>query len=365
MSESFPSPLADLHSARGVVMAGYHGALVPTRFSAPAAEHHAVRQAAGVFDFAFRKKFTLKGDDRVHFLHRMVSNDIKKLSPGQGTYATLLNAQGHIVVDFRVYCTEDRLLIDTDADLRDKAMQALGRYIIADRVQLEAVDLGALAIQGPQSRTLLQHALKSDLPLAQEYDHLATNFAGNGVRVVRATSTGEDGYEIWTEAGALPAIWESLSSSASPDHLPPCGFEALESLRIEAGIPRYGPDMGEDTLPLEAALLNALSFNKGCYVGQEIVERARSRGHVNWKLSGLIIHAAGAPAPGEKLRSSEKEIGEITSACVSPTLGKVIAMAYLRREVAEPGTRLTLASGAECEVTSLPFYQRPAPSTSA
>jgi aminomethyltransferase len=96
-------------------------------------------------------------------------------------------------------------------------------------------------------------------------------------------------------------------------------------------------------------------------VGQEIVERARSRGHVNWKLSGLIVHASSAPAPGEKLRATEKEIGEITSACVSPTLGKTIAMAYLRREVTEPGTKLTLASGAEAEVTPLPFYQRPSP----
>jgi glycine cleavage system T protein len=365
MPEPTRSPLAGLHAAHGVAMADYHGALLPPRFSDAVAEHHAVRQSAGFFDFSFRSLFALNGDDRIRFLHRMVSNDIKKLSPGKGTYATLLNAQGHIVVDFRVYCTEDRLLIDTDADLRDKAMQALGRYIIGDRVQLEPVDSGVLAIQGPQSQTFLQRALKAAMPLAQEYDHATVILSGKTVRVVRATSTGEEGYEIWAEAAALPVIWESLCGASSPDHLPSCGFEALESLRIEAGIPRYGPDMGEDTLPLEAGLLNALSFNKGCYVGQEIVERARSRGHVNWKLSGLIIRAAEAPAPGEKLRSDEKEIGEVTSSCVSPTLGKTIAMAYLRREVTEPGTKLTLTSGAEAEVASLPFYQRPTSSASA
>ncbi len=364
MAEPTRSPLANSHISRGAALADYHGAIVPLRFSDAVTEHQVVRQAAGVFDFSFRAKFALKGDDRIRFLHRIVSNDIKKLSPGQGTYATLLNAQGHILVDFRVYCADDRLLIDTDADLRDKAMQALGRYIIGDRVQIEPVELIALAVQGPRSRAFLEHTLKTDLLLIQEYDHFATDYFGKPVRVVRTTSTGEEGYEVWAEATDVAGIWESTCGPSSTDRLPPCGTEALESLRIEAGIPRYGPDMGEDTLPLEAGLLNALSFNKGCYIGQEIVERARSRGHVNWKLAGLFVDAT-APAPGEKLLLGGKEIGEITSVCVSPTLSRTIALAYLRREVSEPGTKLTLASGAAVEVASLPFYQRPAPTASA
>jgi folate-binding protein YgfZ len=129
-------------------------------------------------------------------------------------------------------------------------------------------------------------------------------------------------------------------------------------LRIEAGIPRYGSELSEDTLLLEAGLLNAVSFTKGCYVGQEIVERTRTRGHVNWKLVGLIVRAPEAPAPGEKLTSAGQEIGEVTSACVSPTLGQTIALAYVRREIAEPGTQLALASGPAAEVTTLPFYRR-------
>jgi folate-binding protein YgfZ len=138
----------------------------------------------------------------------------------------------------------------------------------------------------------------------------------------------------------------------------PCGTRALETLRIEAGIPRYGQELGEDTIPNEAGLWNALSFNKGCYVGQEIVERARSRGHVNWKLVGLVVESETPPAAGEKLARDGREIGEITSSCVSPTLGKTIALAYLRREVAEPGTKLDFPSGTVAEVVPLPFYQR-------
>jgi glycine cleavage system T protein len=365
MTEPARSPLADYYSSRGTPLAEYHGALVARHFSDAVKEHHEVRQSAGIFDFSFRAKFALKGDDRAKFLHRVASNDIKKLAPGQGTYATLLNAQGHILFDFRCYCFEDRLLIDTDADLRDKAMQALRRYIIGDRVQLEPVEIFTVSVQGPQSRALVEKSLHIELPLSQEYDHAAATFSERSARVVRATSTGEEGYEIWAEPAAATQVWELMCAPSPADPLVPCGTTALESLRIEAGIPRYGPDMGEDTLPLEAGLLNALSFNKGCYIGQEIVERARSRGHVNWKLGGILIDDAAAPASGTKLLHEEKEIGEITSACVSPTLSKTIALAYLRREVSEPGTKIALASGPTAEVTSLPFYTHPGASANA
>jgi glycine cleavage system T protein len=358
VAKAIQSPLETSHRAAGLVLADYHGAELPLRYSDPVKEHQAVRLGAGVFDFSFRAQFALTGDDRAKFLHRIVSNDIKKLVPGQGTYATLLNAQGHILADFRVYCVADRLLIDTDVDLREKTMQSLQRYIIGDRVQLVPVDQFALAIQGPKSRAFLQGVLPSGSPLSEEFDHVTTDYSGSAVRVIRATSTGEEGYEIWAESIDISKIWQSINGSSFADRVISCGTEALESLRIEAGIPRYGPDMGEDTLPLEAGLLNALSFNKGCYIGQEIVERARSRGHVNWKLSGLYLEGTQPPAPGEKLLSAGKETGEVTSACASPTLGKVIALAYLRREVSEPGTQLTLTSGAAATVAALPFYQR-------
>jgi aminomethyltransferase len=187
---------------------------------------------------------------------------------------------------------------------------------------------------------------------------LTTNYAGFPIRIVRASSTGEEGYEIWVGAKGLPGVWGAACGQAPTYDMLPCGVEALESLRIEAGIPRYGPDLAEDTLLLEADLLNAVSFTKGCYIGQEIVERSRTRGHINWKLVGLIVNASEAPGPGEKLSSNEKEVGEVTSACVSPTLGKTIALAYVRREVAEPGTKLVLAPGFAAEVTALPFCKR-------
>jgi len=353
----FKSPLADYHVTQGATLAEYHGAIVPARFTDPPAEHRAVRAASGVFDFSFRARLRMKGRDHARLLQRLVSNDVKQLTPGQGTYATLLNAQGHILVDLRLYCAEDSFLVDTDADLREKAVGILRRYIIADQVEIEPLDLFTLAFQGPSARGLLEKTLHIDLPAMQEFNHFASNYAGFPIRVVRASSTGEEGYEVWVGAPGMEAIWGAACGQAPTYGTLPCGCEALESLRIEAGIPRYGRELGEDVIPLEAGLWNALSFNKGCYIGQEIVERARSRGHVNWKLMGLIVHAPEAPPPGEKLAAEGKDIGEVTSSCVSPTLGKTLALAYLRREVSEPGVQLTFASGVTAEVAALPFYR--------
>jgi glycine cleavage system T protein len=354
------SPLADYHISHGATLGEYHGAAVPARFTNPVEEHQAVRTASGLFDFSFRAKFTLTGRDNAKFLHRIVSNDVKSLTPGQGVYATLLNPQGQILADLRIYAAHDRLLVDTDADLRAKAMAVLRRYIIGDQVQIEPVDTCALAFEGPQAAGLLEKTLHVDLPPLKEYEHFATNFGGFPVRVVRVNNTGEEGYELWVGPKGMMGVWGAACGQAPSYGMLPCGFEALESLRIEAGIPRYGSELGEDTLPLEANLTNALSFNKGCYIGQEIVERARSRGHVNWKLCGVIIESAHVPVPGEKLIIDGKEVGEITSACASPTLQKTIALAYIRKEHLGPGTRFQTSSGAPAEITSLPFYQRQA-----
>ena len=351
------SPLNNYHVSQGATLAEYHGATVPSRFTDPVAENRAVRAASGLFDFSFRGKFRMKGRDHAKLLQRLVSNDVKKLTPGQGTYATLLNAQGHIVVDLRLYCAEDSFFVDVEADLRDKAIQSFRKFIIADQVELEPLELYALAFQGPRSKGLLEKTLHIDLPAMNEYDHFAANYAGFPIRVVRATSTGEEGYEVWVSAAGMEAVWGAACGQAPTYEMLACGVEAMESLRIEAGIPRYGSELGEDVIPLEAGLLNALSFNKGCYIGQEIVERARSRGHVNWKLMGLIASAGERLPPGEKAVVEGREVAEVTSSCTSPTLGKTIALAYVRREFSEPGAKLTLLSGVAAEVAALPFIK--------
>ncbi len=332
----------------------YHGAEVPARFGDPWEEYRAVRNGAGLFDFSFRARFLVRGEHRVPFLHRIVSNDIKNLGVGRGTYATLLNPQGHILVDMRIYNAGDCLIVDTDADLADKAMRGLQKYIVGDRVHLESVNDYALAIQGARARQITQGVLNGDVSsLTNEGDHRAIEREGAVIRLARRSSTGEPGYELWATPDAVETLWKTFEAAGAV----PCGVEALEWLRIEAGLPRYGADLGEDTLPLEANLLEALSFNKGCYIGQEIVERARSRGHVNWRLMGLVAEDGGPFLPGEKIEREGKTIAEVTSCCLSPALGKPIALAYVRREVAESGTKLIRGGGGVAEVVSLPFYR--------
>ena len=191
--------------------------------------------------------------------------------------------------------------------------------------------------------------------------HVQLRYYGSDLRLAGSSSTGEEGYEVWGEAASLLSLWHALSREAPRFAALPCGAEALESLRIEAGIPRYGPDMSEDTIPLEAGLWSAISFTKGCYIGQEVIERLRSRGHVNWTLAGALIDSPSAPRSGEKLLglgAEGKEVGAVTSSCVSPTLSRTIALAFVRREFSHPGTRLALASGHGVEIVELPFYRR-------
>ena len=357
MTQAVRSPLADYHTSQGATLGEYHGVLVPSRFTDPKAEHLAVRNASGILDFSFHAKFVVTGEDRVRFLNGMVTNDVKSLQPGQGTYALLLNVQGHILADLKIYAEVDQFWVDLDWDLRTKVLEALNQYIIADQVELEPMDMAALSFQGPYSRPLLEKTLHLDLPKMKEYEHFSTNYAGFPVRVVRNSTSGEEGYEVWVSSKDMLGLWGAACGQAPTYETLPVGWEALETLRIEAGIPSYGADLEEDTLPLEADLLNALSFTKGCYVGQEIVERARSRGRVNWKLVGMLVDSPVPPEAGDKLLREGIQMGEVTSSCVSPSLGSTVALGFLRREVSDPGMVLDLKSAkASARVVPLPFY---------
>lgn len=329
-------------------------------YSTPDAEHRAVREAAGLFGLPFRSMFTAKGADRARFLHNMVTNDVKGLAPGHGAYAMMLDVRGHILADLNILCDAEQFVLETSRDLVEKVLSTLGRYNIGGRVPIDETKLDAVSVQGPSAETILRDVLRIDLPGPEELRHLCATYGGESVRIIRLGITGETGFEIWAQAEASQSLRKDLLGAGCGSGLVPCGAAALEMLRIEAGIPAYGSELAEDTLPLEANLSNALSFTKGCYIGQEIVERMRSRGHANWKLVGLFVNASQPPGVGEQLLREGKSVGEITSACVSPSLGRTIAMAYVRREAADIGNELTLPSGATVEITALPFYRRPA-----
>jgi len=352
-------PLAGLYKVQSAVLINDRGIEVPERFTDPLQEYQAVREKVGLIDLSFRVQVRMTGEDRVTFLQGMVSNDIKALQPGDGCAAALLTEQGRIVADLRVYALDTCLLLDVDARIREKMVEALSRFIIADDVEME--DLSdqqtTFALQGPLASEVLTGAGAS-ISLATEFQHCEAALSGVSVRIVRASSTGEGGYEIYVPTIHAELVWQTLREAGGPFGLLPVGLTALNTLRVEAGIPWYGLDMDEGRIVLEVGLEQAISFHKGCYLGQEVVERATARGHVNRKLSGLVLQGYMPPASGDKLFHDSQEVGWVTSAVVSPRLGRPIALGYVRREHRAPGTQLRIdrqGTPVIAEVAPLPF----------
>jgi folate-binding protein YgfZ len=280
--------------------------------------YEALRHRAAWLDLSARGKIKLTGEDRARLLHAMTTNHIQQLTPGQGCYAFFLNDKGRILADANILCCPDYFLLDVEPEARQSLYQHLDRFIIADDVTLEdATDSTAtIAIEGPQAAEILERA-GAPLP---EADY-ATVSGGDSV-VARLNSTGNPGFFIFAPASEKAALISRLEAAGAE----PADAEAARIVRLEHGKPRFGEDISERFLAQEANQPQALHFSKGCYLGQEIVERVRSRGQIHRVLKSLTLEAQEPPAPGTKLEDGS----EITSAAYSPALGKVVALAYVR-----------------------------------
>jgi folate-binding protein YgfZ len=269
--------------------------------------YDALRQGAAWLDLDSRGRIAARGRDRARLLHAITSNEVKKMVPGDSCYAFLLNPQGRIQADIHLLCLADYFLIDTEPGLREKVYKHIRRYIIADQVELSDVSAqtASLGVEGPAAATY---------QLAPG-DHTVAPF----------TVTGQPGYRIYCPAESKAALVQQLESLGAR----PATADDARLVRIENGKPLYGEDIRDTTLPQETQQMQAVSFSKGCYLGQEIVERIRAQGRVNKKLERLELEGAEPPAPGTKLTLDGRD-AEITSAVYSPHLGKVIALAYVR-----------------------------------
>ena len=350
------SSLDDFHKGNGAVFLERGGWRLPARFGDDAAEYGTVRSAAGWLDLADRTLLSVSGPDSGEWLQGMLSNDVKALGEGEGIAAAVLNIQGKILADVRVFRTGDAFLVDLDEPLAAGVLEHLDRYLIADEVEIADLSpgLAMLSIQGPRAEAALSGLLDAGSLPAGELCHGEVECAGIRLRVVRATHTGETGFDLVAPRDALPA----LAALPAARNIPWIGLEARETLRIEAGIPRYGVDMDADTLLLETCLDDSVSFTKGCYLGQETVERIHSRGHVNRKLVGLEVRSGTVPDPGDPLIGEDRSIGRVTSVAASPRLRCPIALGYVHRDYTEPGSAVTIGHGDEkipAVVHSLPF----------
>jgi folate-binding protein YgfZ len=294
--------------------------------------YRALREGAARIDLSARGRILAHGEDRSRLLHAMTTNHVQQLVPGQGCYAFFLSAQGRILADVMLLCREDHLVLDLEPEVKDRILQHLDKFIIADDVTLEDVTekTSEIAFEGPQAAALLESA---GIPLPAEP---IASLDWNGRLIVKASSTGAPGYRIIGSTEGLP---EAAAATA----------EDVLAVRLEHGFPRYGDDITEAHLVQETGRLDAVHFSKGCYIGQEIVERVRSRGQVKWRLVPLRIAAAASPARGAKLMAGDKEAGEITSASFSPAEEQVRALGYIRAEFLRPGAVLTL-DGSDVQV---------------
>jgi len=342
-----PTPLLELHRANGAQIAEDNGWILPAHFGAPLDEYRAVRSGVAILDLCDYAVLSLTGPDRVSFLQGMVTSDVKKLAPGNGMAAAILDVNGKILADLRILSMEDSLMLLLREPLAQRAIAHLNRYLVADDVEIAGLETayGMIALQGPKARSMLGAIVPpGEIPQAM-HSHRTLRIGEREVRAIRSTHTGEEGFDLLTELQSLASVVAQIQKAGAPFSLRWVGRQAQELLRVEAGIPRYGVDMDENTLFLEIGLDDAISFHKGCYLGQEVVERIRSRGHVNRKLAVIVLDGSEAAARGATVESGGgREIGRITSSVLSPALEQPVALGYVHRDFLVPGTAITVDS---------------------
>jgi folate-binding protein YgfZ len=333
----------------------YRGATTAACFGDPRQELAALRNGCGVYDLGYRAKISLTGSDRVRWLNGMVTNNIRDLAVGRGVYAFLLNPQGHILGDLYAYNRGESITVDTDCSQLDKVLATFDQHIIMDDVVVRNLseELTALGVAGPKSREHLGSGgiATPQMERLQILDAKCTcGCDGTECTIVRGEDTLQESYELWVAPARVKELWDSLLATGAT----PVGFEALEMQRIVAGIPLYGVDIRERDLPQETEQARALNFNKGCYVGQEIVERIRSRGAVHRRLCGFTIENGALVAPGAKVSIADKEVGEITSLASWGDDQPALALGYIRREAGTPGKEVRIGA-TRALVAELPF----------
>jgi aminomethyltransferase len=302
------------------------------------AGYEALRTGVAWLDLSARGKIIATGEDRARLLHAMTTNQIQQLQPGEGCYAFFLNAQGRILADANVFCRQDDFLLDVEPETREPLLQHLDKFIIADDVTLDDATsrIATLDLEGPEALALATRmgVTAPEKPPEKPWAHTLWN----EVMVARVSFTGAPGLRFFIPSDQKPRVMDLLQQAGVHE----ASLDAARVVRLEHFKPRFGEDIFTTTLSQETQQMHAVNFNKGCYIGQEIVERVRSRGLVHRLLAGVEIDSRDVPAPDTGLMHGEENAGKMTSAAFSPALGKVVGLAYLRRELAEPGTTLTV-----------------------
>ena len=350
-------PLHATHQTGGARLDPVDSWLVPLDFGDVAAEYDALRHSAAILDLSMRGRLRLSGADRATFLHNMVTNDVVALRPGMGCNAAKLTLQGKIEGTMRVLCEADSLWCDIDPGAAAQVRASLERHRIMEDVAFHDAteEWALLAVQGPDAAAVLAAAGVDVGSLVQPLQHDQFMIRDVPVRIASVDHCGEGGFDLWAPAHLAANVWRALCAAGARA----AGLRALDARRIEAGIPWFGSELTSEYFPMEAGLeAGWISYTKGCYLGQETISRLHHLGHVNRLLRGLVPEGDVAPPPGAELHAATKRIGTVTSVARSPALDRTIALGFVHREVADPGTLISAATASGPVVTrvvALPF----------
>lgn len=368
MSESIEqiervTPLYDIQKGLGARFGSNWGWTMPESFGDPRQEHSRVRSTVGLLDLSNRGAIKVGGKEGPQFLNGLVTNDVKTLESGKGIRAAFLTGHGKVKALCTILGLGDEFLLITEPATHDKIYKAIFPFSYAGDFKVEDVSAHhrCLSIQGPGALLVMKEVCFEPIPSLDSNGWVETTIAGQRVTVVRNSHTGEEGFDLFVSESGLRDLWDFMLLKGEFHSIAPVGFLALDSLRIEAGIPVYGIDIDESNMMLETGLLEAVSYTKGCYTGQEAVAMATYRGHVSKRLSGLAVAGDVVLSPGDKVKKDGKEIGYITSALRSDSLGAIIALGYVKYGFFELGSDLEIDSGGNLNpatVVELPFYKR-------
>jgi folate-binding protein YgfZ len=335
MEKTLETPLAKLHRSAGATMGVWFGCSLPDDFGGSNREYAFGAKSVGLLDSSYRAYVSFSGPDRVRYLNAILTNNVKDLAAGRGNVALLLSSQGRILAELEVYALNQTVVCVSHAMIRERLIETLNKYIIMDDVTLtdETERYATLSLVGPGASDLVAELGLGDLNTMAEMQIREAQLAAISCSVVRKTIGGSVGADLLIERANVAAAWSVLSEAAKRRGGGPMGYTGWNALRLEHGVPWFGYDFGEKQIPHEAGLQDShISYTKGCYTGQEIVERVRSRGQVNRQRVLLAFGGPDAPAAGQPLTVGGTEVGYVTSAAAPPSLPYAIGMGYVRKE---------------------------------
>ncbi|MFB9691153.1 glycine cleavage system aminomethyltransferase GcvT [Amycolatopsis plumensis] len=356
--------LHGVHKGLGALFTDFAGWSMPVRYASELAEHKAVREAAGLFDLSHMAEIHVTGKQAADVLDFALVGNLTGVKAGRARYTMICNAEGGVLDDLVVYrLADEHYLVVANAGNAQVVADALAERVAGfdAKVDDKSETTALIAVQGPKAVEILGAVTDADLDALKYYASVPTSVKGHDVLLARTGYTGEDGFELFVDADEAPALWRLLLEAGEPHGLVPAGLACRDTLRLEAGMPLYGNELTVEQSPFEAGLGRVVKFEKpGDFVGRAALEE-RSKADVPRVRVGLKGAGRRAPRHGYAVLADGTEIGEVTSGALSPTLGYPIAMAYVDRAYAEPGTELSVDIRGRIEpveVVALPFYSR-------